>query len=487
MNARDARLLVVSALLAALVCAPVAANDATSTEASSTDATSTEPASTEPSSTEPSSAEPSSTEPSSTEPASTEPASTEPSSTEPSTTEPASTGPASSDGSSDADVTPVGASPWAEGLDAEFGKGVTLTSPDGRFSLTTRGRVQFRAAASYDDADVDEEEPVDLFLQIRRARLVFMGQLFRPDVQFYIQLGVAPSDMEPDLLVPLRDAVLSWTPLRDVGVRVGQMKVPFNRERVISSSALQFTDRSIVNAELTLDRDIGVQLFSNDLLGLGGVLGYQVGVFGGEGRNRLNQGVGLLYVARLQAQPTGRFDDAYSEADLLRTTTPRVSFGAGVAFNHRARRTQGTTGMFYRSATSDDVHAELDLIVKWWGFSLQSELLFRQSLSRAEDFVIDDAPFVELPRSGTGFMVQAGYLLPFDVELAARYAMIEPLVVEAVQRVDTAMPRRKEATVAVGYYVIDHNLKVQGEATRLFAEDVRTGTTLGRVQVQVFF
>jgi hypothetical protein len=382
------------------------------------------------------------------------------------------------------DPGPVGASPWAEGLDAEFGKGVTLTSSDGRFSLTTRGRVQFRASATEIGLD---DQPVDLMFQIRRARLVFMGQLFHPDVQFYIQLGLAPTDMEPDLLVPLRDAALSWTPLRDVGVRVGQMKVPFNRERVISSSALQFTDRSIVNAELTLDRDIGVQIFSNDLFGLGGALGYQVGVFSGDGRNRLNRGMGLLYVARVQVQPLGRFDDAYAEADLLRTTTPRFSFGAGAAFNQESRRQASTHGAFYERSSFDEVHGELDFIAKWWGFSLQSELLFRQAASPAQEFIVDGVVLTELPRSGTGLMVQAGYLFPVGFEVALRIAAIEPLVVEALRRSASAMSRQRELTAALGWYIIDHNLKVQGEVSRLFADDVMDARHVLRLQVQLFF
>ena len=35
-------------------------------------------------------------------------------------------------------------------------------------------------------------------------------------------------------------------------------------------------DRSIVTSELNLDRDVGATLFSKDLLGLGGKLGYNL-------------------------------------------------------------------------------------------------------------------------------------------------------------------------------------------------------------------
>lgn len=380
--------------------------------------------------------------------------------------------------------TPPPDSAWIEGLDAEFGKGVTMSSPGGAFSLTMRGRLQFRGSVQ---ETANEDEPVDLSFQIRRARLVFLGELFRPDLQFYIQLGFSPTDMEPDLLVPLRDAALSWTAFRDFGVRIGQMKVPFNRERVISSSALQLTDRSIVNGELTLDRDVGVQVYSNDLFGLGGVLAYQAGVFGGDGRNRINEDMGLLYVARMQVQPFGFFDDGYSEADLVRSPLPRISFGAGVAFNHQARRQKSTHGTFYEHSTYDEAHAEADLIVKWWGFSLQSEVLLRQAVSPTQVLFVDGEPSAELPRSGSGFMVQGGYLFPIGLEIAARFAMIEPLIVEFLRRSESALGHERELAGAMGWYIMDHNLKVQGEVARLFDEDWMNAKHVGRVQVQVFF
>jgi len=188
--------------------------------------------------------------------------------------------------------------------------------------MTIRARIQTRATV----ADTEPDDlPATSEVLVRRARLVLLGNAAGPTFTYYVQLSFANLDNEADLRLPLRDAYVTWSSRRDVNVRVGQMKVPFSRQRVVSSSALQMVDRSIVVSELNLDRDVGLQVFSKDLLGFG-KLGYAVGLFGGEGRNRLGRTAGLLYTARLEAWPLGAFDD-FAEADLQRLAKVRLALG----------------------------------------------------------------------------------------------------------------------------------------------------------------
>jgi hypothetical protein len=394
------------------------------------------------------------------------------------TTEPTTEPTTSSDTPSEG---PIGASPLAEGLDAEFGEGITLRSDDGDFSLTIRGRIQARAQLRHTPSDELGEGDTDVGFLIRRMRLVFLGHLGSPSLQFYIQLGFAPNELEnpPN---PIRDAVITWLPTPSFGLRFGQTKVPFNRERVISSSALQLVDRSIVNAELNLDRDLGLQIFHNDVFGLGGHLGFQLGVFGGDGRNRLNEGTGLLYVARVQVQPTGRFDDAYSEADLLRTTTPRLSLGAGFAYNQDTRRRGGTHGSFFQlDAGFDVLHAEVDLAFKWAGFSLLAEVLWRRAIDDVNVGEVDGVTIEERFGSALGVMVQAGYLFRGGWEIAARYADIRPTHAASGQ------PEERELLGGLGWYIVDHNLKLQSDYGVSFAGPFEDLTHQLRIQLQVFY
>lgn len=369
------------------------------------------------------------------------------------------------------DVTP--------GVDAEYGRGVSFASNDGRFSMTMRGRIQPRLTVS----DRDDRD-TDIDFAVRRARLVFLGNLGSHHVQYYVQLSFAPGDLEPDQNIVLRDAVMTWSKWRDLNIRVGQTKVPFNRERVISSSALQLVDRSIVNAELNLDRDIGIHFFSNDLFGLGERLGYQISITNGQGRNRANVGAGLLYVARIQVQPLGRFElsDAYSEADLSRSPTPRLSIGVGGGYNHRSERELSTLGAFFAESSFDQIHGEVDLIYKQSGFSLQSEFLIRQATEDAKTVVIDGEAVTDISRSGFGYFVQAGYMFPRRYEIAARWSELRP-----THWVDTELTTRREMTVGLSKYVLDHNLKVQADYGYLFGQAFEDRQHLARIQSQFFF
>ncbi|MFN7696913.1 MAG: porin [Deltaproteobacteria bacterium] len=393
---------------------------------------------------------------------------------------------------------PVQATPAEpEGADATppvvaaWGRGLTFHADDDRFSLQIRGRIQLQG---FVESGVSASDPASVDFMIRRARLVFRGHLLSADLEYYVQLGLAPRDMEPDLLVPVRDANIAWTAIRDLNLRVGVMKTPWNRERVISSSALQLVDRSIVNAELSLDRDNGVQIYSNDLFGLGGYLGYQLGVFGGDGRLRVNNDLGLLWVARLQVQPFGRFDDQLSEADLTRQQRARLSIGAGFAYNEDTNRRRRTTTDFYRAALTrfSYMHAEADLIFKFAGFSLQSEFLWRQvdGPSRTTNPGPDGMEITETAGNAMGWFVQAGYLFDFaPVEIAARVAEIYP-VGPADQ---TANHFAREVTVGFNWYPMGHDLKLQLDGSYLVNERVSMGTSRmeerfqARLQAQAYF
>lgn len=374
-------------------------------------------------------------------------------------------------------------------VELEWGHGLTVRSEDRSFSLTIRGRLQLLTEINVTPetaAQPDSREDVEFF--IRRARLVLSGTMLHPDLQYYFQLGMAPRDMEPDLLIPIRDAHVTWTGIPNLSIRVGQMKVPFNRERVISSSALQLVDRSPVNAELTLDRDMGIQVFGNDLFDLGDYLGYQLGVFMGDGRMRLNEGAGFLYVARLQIQPFGEFEDSYIEVDFSREARPRLSIGVGGAFNHEARRTRSSNGDFYQLAGFDYAHAELDFMFKYAGFSAMGELLYRQATGPSVRMGnVDGVDVTETAANALGYFLQAGYLFEPMIEVAGRYSEIVP--VTSAELPATSVPPRREITLGLNWYPMEHALKLQFDWSHI--SDPRgpfeAGTHRFRLQLQAYF
>lgn len=357
-------------------------------------------------------------------------------------------------------------------VEAGLGRGVKVSAADGSLSLQVRARVQARAQLTAAPGEELGEE----FL-IRRARLQLQGHALDPSLTYYVQLGFSNSDTEPDLRLPLRDARISWAMARDAQLVVGQTKVPFNRQRTTSSSALQMVDRSLSNGELNLDRDVGLQLRSEDLFGWGGRLGYDLGVFGGDGRNRADAaGGGLLYVARVTLSPLGPLAGK-EEADLGRGPL-RAALGLAGAMNQGTRRARSTHGATLELGRVDTTHAAMDLAVRWRGASLNAEALMRRADRERLTGEIDGAPAVELTRSGWGYMLQGGYLLTDQLELTARHSAISPLGASAITY-------ERESGGGVSWYVREQALKVQSDY--LWRDgDARTGAHQVRVQLQLF-
>lgn len=383
-----------------------------------------------------------------------------------------------------------------------IGKGLTVSSEDGRYSLQVRARLQLRYDLEHPNV---EGESLEHVFQIRRARVVLAGNMFSKHVRYQFQFGFSPNDMssgipsdaEPLRRNPLRDARVEFDRLRDFNVWIGQFKVPFNRQRMISSSNLAVLDRSNNNAEFTLDRDLGIEAFSKDVGGLGGRLAYYVGVFMGEGRNAYEpRDPGLLYAARIEVNPFGKFED-YVEGDLARSNTPGLSIGAAYAFQDRAHAARGVLGDLPADrGTTDFHHATADVMFKWQGFSLFAATHLRRGFNRVNGGALDDQgmPIATVPaRSGMGWLAQLGYLVPkIPLEIVGRYGMIRKFEFGGDE---TSLRNSDEVGGGLNWYFVGHDLKLQLDYFRLWDESMGTspadaarhGTDRIRLQVQLYF
>jgi phosphate-selective porin OprO/OprP len=360
------------------------------------------------------------------------------------------------------------------------GDGVTIKASDGSWSLNARARLQLRAAFSSDPTADDVDDRLAAEFMVRRARLALKGMLFHDRVQWGVQLGMSPNDVESDRPIIVRDAWVQWNAPWGIGLQVGQMKVPFDRQRLVSSSAMQFADRARLINELTLDRDIGVQLRFTDLLGHH--LGLQAGLFGGDGRNRPTPNAGFLSVVRVQMQPLGPFDDLV-EGDLDRRETPALAIAAAVASSTRTTRVLGTTGRVLASDGSDGLldygHATIDAVFKWKGASL-----FVAGLGRVG--LVDHGAPAPIARSAVGAVVQAGVMTIGGLELVARAAHTQPFHLEGLAANDPTLVPESEASVGFNLYGLGHDFKLNTDvgAVAPAGSPVRA---FGRTQVQVFF
>jgi hypothetical protein len=374
-------------------------------------------------------------------------------------------------------------------LSAAPGKGFRVTTADDRFSVTFRSRIQLRETVQHQvvepGKDVTSNE-----INVKTLRLITSGHVLVPELKFNIQLAFGPGDFdkdapEPQSSTPIFDAFVEYVKLRDLNVRFGQYFVPFDRARTIREFALQMVDRQLVVRELTLDRDVGLMLSSQDLAGLGGRLGYHVFVGGGEGRNRVGAQVpGPLVIGRLVVRPMGPFDDD-QEGDLARSPRPHLAVGLSGGYNHYTNRANSTYGTTYQSAHFSYTHAAADLVFKGYGFSLLAEYVQRTG-DRAHRTSVDDAgaPRVEWSRSGWGYIVQAGQMVTDKLEVTARWDDLHARKNTDPKLVALAETQGRQLGGGLNYYLNGHALKLQADYFYIFGTE-NTDQPLHAVRAQI--
>jgi hypothetical protein len=373
-------------------------------------------------------------------------------------------------------------------LEAAPGKGFTLSTGDERFSLQLRARAQVR------DTLVVQQSPTAPAshtneLNVKTVRLWFTGNLFTRHLHYGIQLALGGGDFEKDSSSPIFDAYLQYTRLRDLGLRVGQYFVPFDRARTIREFALHFVDRQLVVQELSLDRDVGLTLFSDDLFGSRNIVGYAIFVGGGDGKNRFGgQSEGPIVSARLVIRPFGLFDDD-QDGDLTRAPRPRLAIGIAGAYNHDTARKRSTHGDTLVLGGFNYVHAACDLVFKHSGFAFLGEFLYRQGTQDHHEgqHPTTGARLDEFSRSGYGYLLEAGQMVHRNVEVVARWdqqfthGATDPAYVTQVATLG------KELGAGANVYLNAHYFKMQTDYALQWGDDIAGARHLWRVQLDATF
>jgi len=360
-----------------------------------------------------------------------------------------------------------------EGAHFKPGTGLVIKSKDGAFAIAPRLRVQFRYTLENDNAADD----LGHSFQIRRARLQFKGNVFGKHNKYKVEFAFSPRDLGFKNGNPTRTPILTWylqfTYLRDLSVKIGQYKIPYSRQRVVSSGDLELVDRSLGNGEFNLDRDIGLEVYSKDVGGLG-YLRYHAGVFMGEGRDLYQlSDFGLHYLARVEVLPLGGADGKwdYYEADFDRFRKPKLSLGAAYSFIDDAQRDRGVLGARPLDGGTTDYHnVTADFVFKWAGVSMSGEFYWREGKRKFGDATTTDSMGNEVPaprvptRDGVGYYVQLGYLVPrLPLGIAARWGQVFGLGAPNA----TSLPDGDEVRVGLSWYMARHPLKIQADYGRI--------------------
>jgi len=348
----------------------------------------------------------------------------------------------------------------------KFGKGITIQAQDTSFSMKFSTRFQTLYEGK---TDVGSGEWNDK-LMIRRARLKFEGFAYSPKLTYKIELGISNRDTGKAIKEinstagVILDAVLKYKFAPGWEFWAGQTKLPGNRERVISSQKLQFVDRSLVNGEFNIDRDLGIQLHNKAKLGDKVVLKQAGAISMGEGRNVTVGNIGgYSYTYRMELLPFGEFTSKgdYFGSDLKREETPKLAIGASYNFNDGASREKGQLGNFYLDAAGDYVMTDLstifvDFIFKYNGLSVVGEYANKKNVD--EIVALPQPGKVDKFISGQGYVMQAGYLFKNNLELAGRYTSLGPDDVTF-----SGLDETKEYTLGLSRYFSEHNFKVQSD------------------------
>lgn len=347
-------------------------------------------------------------------------------------------------------------------LDAHFGKPITFTSRDSSFSLGIGGRIQSLAEARI-DLNNNDNNTIDF--SIRRLRLNFAGSAISKRFSYRIQLCFSQRDVASDNSVVtnnlfLRDAMLFYAPNKHWRFGFGQTKLPGNRQRQTSSGNLQFVDRSNTNALFTLDRDKGFWITNTNKVGKQTILSNTLAVTSGEGRITSDKSTGLCYSLRSEILPFGEFksNGDFVEADIFREEKLKLSLGFVYSFNNRTSRVAGQLGEYLYNNQRADIHYfGTDFMLKKMGWSVTGEL-FRRVSDNGISISPTNPSKANVVFSGTGFMLQTGYLLAKNNEIALRYGFTDP-----DKRVKNYLVRMNEYMLAYSHYFFRHNLKLQSD------------------------
>lgn len=383
---------------------------------------------------------------------------------------------------------------WWQTFKAKYHDGLTFESDNGNFKMRFRIRGQFRLTVDQQD---DRHPETSTNFKVQRLRFKWDGHAFKPWFLYLVQVNI------PDG-ADLRDMYFTAAYDNNIMPRVGQWKVPFGRDELNSSSALQFVDRSIVNEQFGLGRDRGAALMGG--FGPNYNFSYSGGVFNGDGRNGTSTDSNLLYAGRIQLGVGGGDNKKFKANSSYATggayglvpnfaKAPTFVVGAAIAtlpgLNCTRKTPDGSTcerieELGYDRANFTTITGDVNF--KMPIFDVQGSYYGRW-INPKQNGIDQDTAYDQ------GFNAQAGvFLMPKTVEIAGRFSWVDydtssgvlPPGVGAVRDTSWAV------TPGISYYIShDHRWKVQLDYSYIrneFTEnEPNENENVFRTQLQAYF
>ena len=386
----------------------------------------------------------------------------------------------------------------------KFGKGLyNVIAKDSSYSMKFAFRIQSLYTGEW---NIDEDGEIGAgssrFL-VRRARLKFGGFAFSPKLKYKLELGLSNKDLgkvnsrnneAPKMIL---DAVVKWSFYKNFSLWAGQTKLPGNRERVISSANLQLVDRSKLNSNFNIDRDMGAQLRHHFKLGKNFTVKEMISVSQGEGRNVVQDNLGgYQYTSRLEVLPFGSFESKgdYVGSSVKRESKPKLAIGGTYDMHDRAVKTKSNQGSYMENiigiddeGNSIDGYFETDIttvfadmMFKYGGFSVMGEYAIRTA---AQDSVInfDGSKTGDVVAVGKGMNFQMGYMFKNNWEVAGRYTLTD------WDTDVTGKEAQTQYTLGLSKFFKGHKLKVQSDVTYTTTAESDVSQLMYRMQFDLHF
>lgn len=347
------------------------------------------------------------------------------------------------------------------------GTGLTFSTIDENYKLRLRLAGQFQTSVLESDGADDS-----LSFEVKRARLQFDGNVFRPWFKYFVQIDLVNDVGELD--GSLLDLRFDFAYNQAFVPRVGQYRVPFNREELTPTFAQQLVDRSSLNAEFEYDRDIGIGAWGK----IGKWFYYQGGIFQGEGESSVDtDDFGLLWALRVQVSPFG--EDQSVSVNFAKDWSLAIGFSiAGINVENGSDSELGGARF---SAFGDGVNSgqvvslTSDISLKNQRFNIEGEYNGRFTDPDGLKSIYDH-----------GARIQAGlFLIPKILEVAGRFNFINYDSSVGTQDITY------EFTPGVNYYLSkDHRWKIQFDYTykkEKFTDEKDSDSNLIRAQLQTYF
>ncbi len=376
----------------------------------------------------------------------------------------------------------------------KFGKGLyNVVAKDSSYTMKFAIRMQSLYVGEWNVNDSTGIGAGNSQFLVRRARLKFGGFAYSPRLKYKVELGLTNRDISgasshtkgaPRVIL---DAVIKWNFYKNFTLWAGQTKLPGNRERVISSANLQFVDRSKLNSNFNIDRDMGAQLRHHFKLGGNFIVREMISVSQGEGRNVTDPNLGgYQYTGRVEVLPFGKFASKgdYVGSAVKREDKPKLALGGTYDLHDRAVKTKSNQGSYMENDAgffeTDIITVFGDMMFKYKGLSLMAEYAVRTA-DKDSVMNIDGTKTGQVVAVGTGMNFQAGYMLKNNWEFAGRYTLTD-------WDMDvTGKEAQTQYTFGISKFLAGHKLKVQTDITYSTTENNPDDELIYRLQFDIHF